>query len=290
MKKLNLIIFSVILFSGCANLPKSLYDDFTDNEINIKYPVILVHGILASDRSRYIHFWGRIPYVLENNGVQVFMGNTDALGSIASNAEVLKTTVDRVLTETNSEKVNIIAHSKGGLDSRYLIWKYDYGDRIASLTTVSTPHHGAELADLADSSKIKQTRIADRAFRLFGRLFGDENPDTHALIYELTTDYSVDFNEMVTVDERVFYQSIYSTMKNAFDDMTFFFTYRYIKKRSGANDGIVAEESAIWSGNTTRIERMSHTEIVDRRMRKISGVHVPQVFLGIVKELGEMGF
>ena len=269
MKKLFIIILIVTAFDSCANLPRQLYDDFIDEEISLKYPVILVHGILGTDKRKIIHYWGRIPDVLINNGIKVFYGNTDALGSIASNAEILRETVDIVLTVTNSEKVNIIAHSKGGLDSRYFIWKYNYGDKIASLTTVSTPHYGAALADLADHLNVKRTGAAQRAFSFLSSLFGDKNPDTLSLISELTTTYSSVFNDIVTMDERVYCQSYYSVMKNAFDDLSFLFTHGYIKKRRGANDGIVAEVSFLWSDNIHKIEGMSHTEIVDQKMKKI---------------------
>ena len=47
-------------------------------------------------------------------------------------------------------KVHIIAHSMGGLDSRYLLSKNLLGldGRVASLSTVSTPHRGSPVADL----------------------------------------------------------------------------------------------------------------------------------------------
>lgn len=47
-----------------------------------------------------------------------------------------------------SGPLHIIAHSMGGLDSRYLIARNpDLAARIVSLTTLSTPHHGSPLAD-----------------------------------------------------------------------------------------------------------------------------------------------
>lgn len=44
--------------------------------------------------------------------------------------------------------MNIIAHSKGGLDSRYLISGLHMAPYVASLTTICTPHRGSMLADL----------------------------------------------------------------------------------------------------------------------------------------------
>ena len=76
---------------------------------------------------------------------------------LAASSEVNKTPIT---------KVNLIGHSMGGLDARVLIspntagstssadprdqiFGMDYGDKIATLTTVATPHWGSPLADIA---------------------------------------------------------------------------------------------------------------------------------------------
>jgi triacylglycerol lipase len=259
--------------------------------LSLKYPVVLVHGIIAHDRGGILNFWGRIPDKLRENNIKVFWGNTDAWGSYESNAELLKATIDKILDETGCEKVNIIAHSKGGIDSRYLIWRYDYGDKVASLTTISTPHHGAEIADLIYDQKIVHTRLAKNALAVYGKLYGDTNPDLYNVNYQLTTGNMKEFNESIGMDHRVYYQSIYTTMRNSFDDLVFFYSYLYIKKINGDNDGTVSEYSARWSDNIVKIEGgISHFEIVDFKMKKISGINIPDIYLKIADELGKKGF
>ena len=259
--------------------------------ISLKYPVVLVHGIVAHDRGGIINFWGRIPKILQEKNIKVFFGNTDAWGSYESNAGLLKVTIDKILDETNSEKVNIIAHSKGGIDSRYLIWKYNYGDKVASLTTVSTPHHGAEIADLIYNQKIVHSQIAKNALMIYGKLYGDINPDLFNVNYQLTTEKMKEFNEIIGMDHKVYYQSIYTLMDNSFDDLMFFYSHRYIKKLYGNNDGIVSEHSAKWSNNIIKIEGgISHAEILDYKMRKVSGIDIPGIYIKIVNELSEKGF
>jgi triacylglycerol lipase len=259
--------------------------------ITLKYPVVLVHGVAAHDRGGIINFWGRIPQRLQEAGVKVFFGNTDSWGDFESNAKILRETIDKILNETNSEKVNIIAHSKGGLDSRYFIWKYDYGDKVASLTTISTPHHGAELADLIYKHKFVHTRVAKKALLIYEKLIGDINPDLYNVNYQLTTGYMKGFNENVFMDDRVYYQSIYSSMKNSYDDLMFFYSHRYIKSVSGDNDGVVSEYSAKWGSNIIKIEGgISHVEIIDARMIKSSKVDIPGVYINVVTELSKNGF
>ena len=72
-----------------------------------------------------------------------------ALGSSEQRAERL---AEKIAAEFPQGPIHIIAHSMGGLDSRVLIGRNLRGlsveGRIASLTTLSTPHHGSPVADL----------------------------------------------------------------------------------------------------------------------------------------------
>ena len=257
----------------------------------LKYPVLLVHGIAAHDRKGYIKFWGRIPDKIREKGVKVFFGDTDSFGNFESNAEILKTSIDRILHETKSPKVNIIAHSKGGLDSRYLIRKYDYGDKTASLVTMSTPHHGSEIADLVYKQKIVHSDIAKKALEIFGKLYGDVNPDLYSVNYQLTTKNMKEFNENIIMDERVYFQSNYSVMENSLDDLMFFYSHLYLKNVIGDNDGVVSEHSARWGGNVVKIEGgISHAEILDYKLKNISGVYIPDIYFRIINDLSDRGF
>jgi len=259
--------------------------------IPLKYPIVLVHGIIAHDRMSIIKYWGRIPDVLASRGIKVFRGNTDAWGSCESNAFILKKTIEDVLLETKKEKVNIIAHSKGGIDSRYLIWKHDFGDKIASLTTICTPHHGAEIADLIYNQKIMHTKFTKKVLAIFGKLYGDTNPNLYNVNYQLTTAMMKEFNEKVTMDNKVFYQSLYTTMDDALDDKMVSYTYSYINKISGKNDGLVSENSAKWGNNVSKIgDGISHAQILDVKNKKISGINIPDIYVKIVKELNKDNF
>ena len=100
-----------------------------------------------------------------------------------------------------------------------------------------------------------------------------------------------EFNENIMMSNRVFYQSLYTTMDNALDDKMFFYTYSYIKKISGKNDGLVSEYSAKWGNNINKLEDgISHVQILDLRNREISGINIPDIYLKIVKELSKNNF
>jgi triacylglycerol lipase len=290
LKKLPFILFSCLVLLNCATAPRPLDVDASQRAIPLKYPVVFVHGIVAHDRKSLIDFWGEIPERLNKEGIIIYYGNTDAWGSIESNAELLKNTIDKILQEKECEKVNIIAHSKGGIDSRYLIYAYNYADKVASLTTVSTPHKGAEMADMIYNHKmVKNSKAFKRFIKDYEKKYGDINPDMFGVNYQLTTENMAEFNERTgMVDERVYFQSLYTTMEKPADDLLFGSSFKYIKSVAGANDGVVSEYSACWGNNYKKIEgRISHRQITDRK--KIRGIDILEIYVDIAKDLYERG-
>ena len=281
MKKL--LFFAVICSFLFPSTPLSASE--------LKYPVVLVHGIARNDRGRFVESWGRIPQVLRENGIEVFFGNTDAWGDIGSNAELLKATIDSILENTGHERVNIIAHSKGGLDSRYLIWRHDFGDRVASLTTISTPHGGSEIADFIYRSRLIHSEQARRGLLSLGRIFGDVNPDIFNVNQNLTTRNMREFNENVTKDPRVFYQVFYSVMDDPMEDPVYSFSHTFLRNVSGENDGLVSARSAGWGNNPVRLPMsLSHRQMTDQETDEFPDNLISDIYLDIVRELARMGF
>ena len=86
----------------------------------MKYPILLVHG-LAIKNYKFIKSFGNIEKILKDNNFNVYTSNQDGFGSIENNANQLKEEINKILKDNNCEKVNIIAHSKGGLDIKYMI-------------------------------------------------------------------------------------------------------------------------------------------------------------------------
>ncbi|WP_163175166.1 alpha/beta fold hydrolase [Bacteroides sp. 51] len=258
----------------------------------LKYPVILVHGIAAKDNNL---FWGRIPETLRSAGIDVFLGNTDSWSGIERNALLLKESVDSALEKCGTEKVNLIAHSKGGIDSRFLISTLGYAPKIASLTTISTPHLGSEIVDFVYNKKYIHSKLAKAITNSLVRLYGDKSPELHTMLGDLNTKNMIKFNLQNPDANSVYYSSYQSFIMSGFDDLSHFLTYYLIKRVSGANDGVVSLKSSKWGDNCTLIKGLkwggiSHSEIVDIKRRKISGVDVPAEYLNIVDMLISKGF
>ena len=110
-----------------------------------RFPIVLVHGLGMKD-TFFMKSWGWIDRILRVQGYTVYKSSVDGFGTVAGNAAQLKEEIRKIHEETGAEKVNIIAHSKGGLDAKYMIQQMDMAKRVASLTTLCTPHKGSPIA------------------------------------------------------------------------------------------------------------------------------------------------
>ena len=148
-----------------------------NEDCKTRYPIVLVHGIFFRDW-QLLGYWGRIPAALRRCGAQLYYGGQQSALPVAQSGEELARRLREVLRETGAEKVNIIAHSKGGLDSRWAITRLELAPQVASLTTVNTPHRGCVFAQhlLGTMSKGLVAWIARRYNTLFHTL-GDTSPD-----------------------------------------------------------------------------------------------------------------
>ena len=106
-----------------------------------KYPILMVHGVFFRD-FRYFNYWGRIPAELEKNGAIIHYGNHQSAAAVMDSAKELTERVKEIVEKTGCEKVNIIAHSKGGLDSKTAVALLGLGPYVASITSINTGTKG----------------------------------------------------------------------------------------------------------------------------------------------------
>lgn len=114
------------------------------------YPIVLVHGFSGwADAGPLEYFFGVLDDLEAQGELEVFTPALPPYGSSEQRAEVLGAFIDQVIRETRREKVHLIAHSQGGVDSRRVVSALGYASKVASLTTVASPHRGTPLADAA---------------------------------------------------------------------------------------------------------------------------------------------
>ncbi len=258
------------------------------------YPLVMVHGLGFRDL-RYFNYWGRIPKELIRNGASIYYGNQEALGTVETNAEDIKQKILQIVKETGCGKVNIIAHSKGGLDARYAISVLGMEQYVASLTTMSTPHGGCKVVDKACRLPDGLYRFVARQFDKTFRKFGDKNPDFYQATRQFSTQDSQRFNAVVQDSPLVYYQSYMSVMKKASSDRLLSIPYRLTKALEGENDGLVGIESAKWGQfqelfTNTKNRGISHGDIIDLKREDYPNFDILEKYVNIVAALKEKGF
>ncbi len=275
--------------------------NYISDKCKTKYPVVLIHGAGFRDR-KHLNYWGRIPKVLEKNGCKLYYGHQDSWATVEHNATVVKKRIEQIIAQTGADKVNLIAHSKGGLESRYLISSFGMSDKIASLTTIATPHHGSKTMDIILKLPKVLLRLVAVFANLWFRMLGDTKPDFYKVCGQFTTNYAEQFNLNNPDETGVYYQSYAAVMNNSFSDMFLFIPHFVVKLIEGENDGLVTPKSAAWTnfrgvlkGTTNR--GISHADEVDiRRMRlsrkESSGrIHdICDVYCHITQELKLLGY
>lgn len=264
-----------------------------------KYPILLVHGVCFRD-NKYFNYWGRIPDELAAHGARIYYGNHHSAASIASCAEELSARIREILAETGAEKINIIAHSKGGLDCRYAISKLGMAPYVASFTTVNSPHKGCRYADvlltvLPSHFKDKVSRTYNRAMRHLG----DIDPDFLTAMCNLSASFCEKFNEEMddAVEKHGIYrQSIGSVMASAraagFPLNLF---YHIVKEFDGENDGLVCDDSFEFGEKyillTPKGKRgISHMDVIDLSLRDLPDFDVREFYVELVSDLKNRGF
>ncbi len=224
------------------------------------FPIVLAHGVCRFDvlwnelidadnnddpEIDRLNYFRGIRTMLKEKGYSVYHSKVGWAESVDERAADLKDNLLRILNETKADKVNIIAHSMGGLDTRHMIFN-DRNDgkiheRIASITTISTPHQGSPFADwgLDNLSRIpailKKVGLDISAFQ------------------DLRTDSCKAFNErkdVVAFESNCESQVKFQTYAGKQDFWGIFSLLkgpsRIIEEKEGENDGLVSVGSAKW--------------------------------------------
>jgi len=254
-----------------------------------KYPIILVHGIAIKD-IWFIRSFGNIDKHLINHGYITYTSKNDGFGSTKNNAQLLKSQILNILKKENTNKVNIIAHSKGGLDSKEMIIHLEMEDHVASLTTISTPHKGSPIASFILKFPKPILKFSSFWVNLWYRNFKDKSPDCYTVCEELKEGINSDDQ----ISEKVYCQSYSTIMKKSKDDIVMSIPHVLSQKidKDKETDGIVPVESSKFKnyrGNCLD-ESVSHSKIVDFLVKKNKKEKIYNFYLNLVKDLEDRGF
>jgi triacylglycerol lipase len=240
-------------------------------------PVVLVHGLFGFDRigvpgARLDYFRG-IARHLENLGCHAHAVRLPAAGSVPDRARELVAAIDAL----PHPRIDLIAHSLGGLDARYALTHLGLARRVRSLVTVGTPHHGTPLADLALRGPLDWAR----------RIIGALGMPLEALEW-LGTDALAAFNAQVIDVPGVRYASVVGGMhrEDSVVPLALAPAHAYLRRVAGPNDGLVPIASQYWGETLAEIEA-DHFAQIGWRVDVRTTFDAPGLYAFVIARLGD---
>jgi triacylglycerol lipase len=240
-------------------------------------PIVLVHGLFGFDRTGLpglrVHYFRGIVKHLESLGCHAHAVKLPRAAAVPDRAKALVEKIEAL----GHDKVDIIAHSLGGLDARYAIAKLGLASRVRSLVTIGTPHHGTPIANWASNGPLG---LARKAIRLVGI-------PLHALDW-LTPAALEKFNADVKNVPGVRYACVVGGLKETSPAISIVASHAYLKRVSGPNDGLVPNSSQYWGETIAEIEA-DHFEQIGWRLTLTRGsFDALALYSYIVARLGDV--
>ncbi|KAL6714058.1 lipase 2 [Lecanora helva] len=240
---------------------KDEYATIRDRYQTPKNPVVLAHGLLGFDELRLagrilpgVHYWRGITEALTANDVEIILTSVPPSASIEERAAKLSEDIEQ---KAAGKSVNIIAHSMGGLDARFMIsqTKQPRID-VKSLTTIATPHRGSAFADYCFE------RIGDQRLPKIYSTLQALSIETGAFSQLTRHHMKEEFNPKTPDREGVAYFS-YGAIDIPPLWSTFRQSHRIVEKEEGPNDGLVSVASSQWGTYKGTLEDVSHLDLIN---------------------------
>ncbi len=201
---------------------------------------VLIHGLFGFRKLLWLEYFNGVRPLLASMGLRVLVPRLSWAGTIERRSRQL---ARQLAHETGP--LHLIAHSMGGLDARAYITRLGGHQRVASLTTLATPHHGSSAADhvcrtLSPFALFPGVRVLTR-----GRvaLFNARTPDHAGIIYR-------SYSAARPVEEQPWLVRRYG---------------RIIQQAEGDNDSQVSINAARW-GEHVRTLEADHFELIGRNL------------------------
>ncbi|TPX68344.1 hypothetical protein SpCBS45565_g03170 [Spizellomyces sp. 'palustris'] len=296
-------------------------------------PIVLCHGLFGFDvlgpetlPALQIHYWKGIAQALKDIGCKVHVSRVGTVAALKTRAHELRAFLEAGM---EGQRINLIAHSMGGLDCRYVITHLPSPKfKVNSLTTVATPHRGSAFMDWCRDAfgvgllhDYVNKQLDDVVAKYLKEHTTTEPPrpppenaasqtrmvQAHPVVRalcspldspafaNLTRDYCSAFNHVTPNDPTVDYSS-YAAVTDVSPLAPLYFSHRIISSREGANDGLVSLDSAKW-GEFMGTVSCDHWQLIPPRVRGITSAVAKRdnfdsvgFYLGLVTKLADKGF
>jgi triacylglycerol lipase len=227
-----------------------------------RYPLFYMHGMAGTDSFLdSLDYWYGVADHLEPRGFRVHTPAVDPFQPSEVRAAQWAAHLDDIVASGTARRFNLIGHSQGGIDARFVTSILDVEQRVASVTTISTPHHGTAVADVAAGAANLPIAgdLVDGIFDAFTVIYDtNDDQDIVAQLDQLTTATMEEFNATVPDRVDVHYASwagqtcqlldLICQATNGGEIVTPLFsaTHLVMEIAEGNNDGLVGVESAQW--------------------------------------------
>lgn len=261
--------------------------------IQLKYPVLMCHGYGGLSSILAPSLMHKPCMRLRTYGIHAFAPNIVPYATISTRAEQWLTIIKKLKKQYGFEKLNVVAHSMGGLDMRYAISKLDIADSVASLTTIATPHHGTSLAELIlDAPETIRGKLAELADWFGENIYPSTKSDAVAAIEQLTRGFVTDqFNPETPDVDGIQYFSFSAVVGKGTNEPLnpiYRFQNQLIFQHEGINDGFVTDESAKWGKHLGTLP-LSHLEQIEIQVKDDRKPLVEKFWLELAENLRENG-
>ncbi len=235
--------------------------------------IVLVHGILGFREKFGVEYFRDIAEHLREKGLTVLVPELDPTQGIESRGNQLCDQINAGFANGSLRpnlKTHIIAHSMGGLDSRYVLSPAS-GKRLSapvhSLSTISTPHRGSPIADVLDNT----SELLPFQHLPFGPIHNPMETALSALgislngLRDLTTASCEVFSRKYIDRPNVSYFSAGGGGRSSFPPTAsmFLLFHAYVSAKTGqSNDGLVTVGSAVWGNFDANTWPSDHAEVV----------------------------
>lgn len=261
--------------------------------LQLNYPVFMCHGYGAIGsviKSGPMHD----PCMeIRTHGVAAIAPNIVPYARIETRAENWVELIEKFCNDQGYEKVNVVAHSMGGLDMRCALTNLGVADKVESLTTLATPHHGSSLADLVLKTPELVMEKLSEMFDWFGdNMYPKTKSDALGSLEQLTCSYMQDtFNPNHPDVDGVSYYSYSAAVgkgtKHSINPVLKFQNNQIFDKE-GENDAFVSVESAKW-GTHLKTVPLSHLAQMHLQMNKETQAIYQNFWLNTLKVLAKNG-
>jgi len=164
-----------------------------------RHPIVLLPGFLGFESllGGAVDYWVNIPEALGSGGAVVFTVESSLVNTPEARGEMIIPQLEEILAITGAKRLNLIGHSQGTLDARYIAGVRP--ELVASVTSIGGPHGGTPLADLAQIPGLAE--LGAIPIELLAKLMvlvgGPDGPrDPAAAFLAMSTEATATFNAL----------------------------------------------------------------------------------------------